>query len=109
MNRPRPEHRPGATGFAALVDRVAVKVGNARRLTKADAAALIDAFADELFATLRKTKRLTWPRRGTFYVKRRKARTISNPITRERMRLPAGIGIGFRAAKAEKERLSDGR
>lgn len=106
MNRPRPEVRPGLAGFGAVVDRVAVKIGREYFwLSKLDVARVVEAFADELFATVRKDGTLTWPKRGTFYVKRRKARRISNPQTGKPMRLPPSIGMGFRACKAEKERL----
>lgn len=106
MNRPRPEYRPGTTGFAAVVDRTAVKIGQDNWwISKLDVRKVIDAFGEELFAAVRKSGHLTWPKRGSFYVKRRKARRIANPQTGVPMKLPASIGMGFRAAKAEKARL----
>jgi nucleoid DNA-binding protein len=92
-------------GFASLVDRVAVKVGRERRLSKLDVYAVVEAFEEELFDEIRARKRAAWPGRGVFRVVRRKARNIANPSTGERMRLPPSIGISFRAGKAEKERL----
>jgi DNA-binding protein HU-beta len=107
VNYPRPEQRKGTAGFAAIVDRVATMVGLARGLSKQDSFAIVEAFGEELFTTLRRKKRVNWPGRGTFRVTKRKARDVTNPQTRETMRLPASIGIGFRAAKAEKERLRE--
>lgn len=105
MNYPRPEFRRNAVGFAALVDRVAVRL---QRFQKLQVQEVVEAFAEELFAEIRRKGRAHWPGRGVFRVTRRKSRSIVNPQTGKRMRLPKTLGISFRAAKAEKERLVDG-
>lgn len=103
MKRPRPRpSRERFGGFGALLERVAVRIG---KLQKLEVKLVVDTFADELFAAVRQAGSISWPGRGTLRLTRRKARDIAHPQTREKMRLPASLGIGFRAAKAEKERL----
>lgn len=108
MNRPKPRPAPSRQrfgGFGALIDRVAVRIG---KLSKLEVRLVVDVFGDELFGEVRTKGHITWPGRGSFRKTKRKARNVANPQTGEKMRLPRAIGIGFRASKAEKERLADG-
>lgn len=50
---------------------------------------------------------LLWPHFGKFLIKRSKARNVSNPKTREAMRVPPRWHLGFRASKDQKGVMGD--
>lgn len=78
-------------------DLIAEVAGQAR-LTKKSTRELLSAAFDAIGTEAAKG-RLEIPGFGVFLLRRRKSRAISNPLTKERMRLPASRTVGFRAAK----------
>jgi nucleoid DNA-binding protein len=93
-------------GYSLLIDRVWVKAGKlGRDLQRLDVVTVLELVRDEITAMTRDDAgrgRLIWPHLGTFSIRRRKARNISNPKTREVMRLAPRWQLAFRASKDQK-------
>lgn len=70
---------------------------------------LVTDMVDELFDTvslaIKKEKTFSFPGFGTFKVRERKARKGRNPQTGEVINIKKSKTVGFRAAKALKEKL----
>jgi nucleoid DNA-binding protein len=66
---------------------------------------MFDCFLSHLAVLLRKGRRFTWRRLGTFGVRRRKARVGMNPATGESLHIPARIEPSFRIASNLKARF----
>ena len=74
-------------------------------VTKRLTGELVDELFSHLAQTIKKEKRFTYPGFGTFVVRTRKARKGRNPQTGEVITIKASKSVGFRPAKALKERL----
>ncbi len=74
-------------------------------VTKKMTADMIDAVFDNMTVAIKKEKRFSYPGFGTFVVRSRKARKGRNPQTGEVIKIKASKSVGFRAAKALKDRL----
>jgi nucleoid DNA-binding protein len=100
VNRPPPKLNPAYTGFAALIDRVTVRVYEQHgTLTKAVARALIDAFVREVGDVAVRDGRCPVPGLGVLYRATTVARNITNPVTGSPMRLPARWRVALRASQ----------
>ena len=87
---------------AELIDAMARHLGSSR----AEAERALDAFVEGVLEGLKKGKEdVAILGFGSFRVSHRKERMGTNPQTKERIQIPASIGVGFRAGKALKERL----
>jgi nucleoid DNA-binding protein len=86
---------------AEVIDAMARHLGSSR----ADAERSLDAFVESVVEGLKKGQDVAILGFGSFRVSHRKARMGTNPQTKERIEIPASIGVGFRAGKALKERL----
>ena len=86
---------------AEVIDAMARHLGSSR----ADAERALDAFVESVVEGLKKSQDVAILGFGSFRVSHRKARMGTNPQTKERIEIPASIGVGFRAGKALKERL----
>lgn len=75
--------------------------------SKADSAALLDGFIEELTAQLRQGKSVGLPGLGTFSVKDRAARTGRNPNTGESMQIAASKAPHFKAGKELKAAVNE--
>jgi DNA-binding protein HU-beta len=74
-------------------------------MTKKAVGELVDNLFDTMAVSIKKEKRFTYPGFGTFVVRTRKARKGRNPQTGEVIKIKASKSVGFRPAKALKERL----
>ncbi len=86
---------------AEVVDAMARHLGS----SKAEAERALSAFTDSVSEGLTQDGDVAILGFGTFRVSRRKARMGTNPQTKERIPIPASVGVGFRAGKALKDRL----
>ena len=86
---------------AELVEMVAAQ----SRLTKKNAAEIIEIVFANIGKAVKKDQRFSYPGFGTWSVRSRKARKIRNPQTNEMMKLKASKTIGFRPAKELKDTL----
>jgi nucleoid DNA-binding protein len=86
---------------AEVIDAMARHLGSSR----ADAERSLDAFVESVLEGLKKGQDVAILGFGSFRVSHRKARMGTNPQTKERIEIPASLGVGFRAGKALKERL----
>ena len=74
-------------------------------ITKRDVTELVDNVFESMAAAIKKEKRFAYPGFGTFVVRTRKARKGRNPQTGEEIKIKASKSVGFRPAKALKDRL----
>ncbi|MHC5010460.1 MAG: HU family DNA-binding protein [Planctomycetota bacterium] len=86
---------------AEVIDAMARHLGS----SKAEAERALAAFVEAVAEGLVKDADVAILGFGTFRISRRKARMGTNPQTKERIQIPASIGVGFRAGKALKDRL----
>lgn len=86
---------------AELVEAVAAQT----RLTKKNAAEILDVVFSNIGKAVKKDARFSYPGFGTWSLRSRKARKIRNPQTNEIMKLKASKTIGFRPAKELKQTL----
>lgn len=84
-----------------LVSAVSLETG----LTKANAAAACHAVFNAMGETLAVGERVTIAGFGTLEVRERASRPGRNPHTGEPVVIPASKNVGFKAAKALKEKL----
>jgi DNA-binding protein HU-beta len=85
-----------------LIDAVAA----AADLSKADAAAAVDAVVATVTDTLKKGEQVSIIGFGTFSVKERAARTGRNPQTGQVIEIKASKAPGFKAGKALKDAVN---
>lgn len=88
---------------AELIEKLHKK--NHGELTKRTIGELIDSVFENVSIAIKKEKRFSYPGFGTFMVRTRKARKGRNPQTGEVIKIKASKTVGFRAAKALKDRL----
>ena len=74
-------------------------------LTKKACAELIDSVFDSVATAIKKEQRFSYPSFGTFVVRKRKARKGRNPQTGEAIKIKASKSVGFKAARAFKDKL----
>lgn len=93
-------------GYNLMIDEVwqaAMRKG--RGVQRLDVVAIAELLRDYITTKTREnggTKKLRWPRFGTFSIRRRKARNIRNPVTLEVMRLERSWALTFRASIEQK-------
>ncbi len=79
------------------------KVAEAARLTKKDAGSAVDAVFEAVLEALKDGEVVKVSGFGSFEVKERAAREGMNPVTKEKIQIPAQKAITFRAAKPAKD------
>ena len=84
---------------AELVEAVAQQT----RLTKKDAAHLMDVVFDNIGKAVKADARFSYPGFGTWSIRTRKARRIRNPQTNEPMQIKASRTVGFRPGATLKD------
>ncbi len=86
-----------------LIDHISAATGGDihRKLI----AEVVDAAFAQMSRALRDGERVSWPGFGTFEVRERSERSGRNPRSGEEIIIPASKTIGFRPAKALKERI----
>lgn len=82
----------------------AIAKGNPE-LTKKQVTAVVDSVFDTMTAAIKKNKKFSFPGFGSFEVRQRKARMGRNPQTGETMKIKASKTVGFKPAKALKDKL----
>lgn len=82
----------------------AIARGN-KDLTKKQVAAVVEATFDTIATAIKKNGEFSYPGFGSFRVRKRKARAGRNPQTGETMKIKASRTVGFKPAKAFKDRL----
>lgn len=85
-----------------LIDKVALKA----RITKKDAADVVDAVFETLLEALESGDFAKVAGFGRFEVKARKGRDGMNPVTKDVIRIPAQNAIVFHASKPAKDRVN---
>ncbi|GGK40870.1 hypothetical protein GCM10008955_38320 [Deinococcus malanensis] len=88
-------------GKTALVDTVADQTG----LTRAQAGQAVDVFLESVLEAVRSGKSVGLPGLGTMSVKETAARTGVRPGTSEKIQIPAGKKLAFKAATTLKGTL----
>ncbi len=86
---------------AEVIDAMARHLGS----SKAEAERALNAFTGSVSEGLIKDGDVAILGFGTFRRSERKARMGTNPQTKERIHIPASVGVTFRAGKALKEKL----
>lgn len=89
-------------GKTELVEFMAAKAG----LTKADAARALDAFIEGVSEGLKKEGKVSLVGFGTFQAKERAAREGINPLTKEKLSIPAKTVTTFKAGSKLKDALN---
>jgi DNA-binding protein HU-beta len=74
-------------------------------LTKKQVATVVDAVFQSVGNAIKKDSTFSYPGFGTFKVRKRKAREGRNPQTGETIKIKASKTVGFKPAKALKDRL----
>lgn len=87
---------------AELVDLVCQKQPG---LTKKAGAEIIDTVFESLQQTIKQEEKFTFPGFGTFTLRHRKARSGTDPRTKQTIQIPESKTVGFKPAKAFKELL----
>lgn len=88
---------------AELIEKLYQKFGG--EVTKRMVVQLVDGVFENAASTIKKDGRFSYPGFGTFLVRKRKARKGRNPQTGEAIKIKASKSVGFRAARALKEKL----
>ncbi len=89
-------------GKKELVEAIAAKTG----LTKADADRALDATLEGIVTGLKKEGKVALVGFGTFSAKKRAARTGINPLTKEKINIPAKNVASFKAGAKLKDALN---
>ncbi len=85
-----------------LVEIIAEKAG----LSKADAMRALNATLEGIEAGLKKEGKVALVGFGTFAAKKRAARDGINPLTKEKLHIPAKMAITFKAGSKLKDALN---
>jgi integration host factor subunit beta len=85
-----------------LVDGIAEKTQAKQALVKAT----VQNFLDEIISELAKGNRLEFRDFGVFEIVTRAARVAQNPITLERIHVPAKRAVKFKAGRLMKKKLT---
>lgn len=88
---------------AELIDKIAKTFKD--QASKKMIGELVDDVFMNIGASIKKDKRFSYPGFGTWEVRARKARKGRNPQTGETIKIKASKTVGFRPAKAFKEKL----
>ncbi|MEE2961379.1 MAG: HU family DNA-binding protein [Myxococcota bacterium] len=88
---------------AELIEKLQKKAGDS--VTKKALGEVVDNVFENISVAIKKEKRFSYPGFGTFVVRTRKARKGRNPQTGEIIKIKASKSVGFRPAKALKDRL----
>ena len=80
-------------------------VATTGQLSKADAAAVVDACFNAITGALARGETVKLPGFGTFEVRERAARQGRNPKTGETINIPAGKSPGFKSGKGLKDAI----
>ena len=88
-----------ATTKKDLIDHIAESTGIKRTLAKT----VVQHFFDELIAELAKGNRLEFRDFGVFETKTRPARTAQNPMTLEKVQVPAKRRVVFKPGRLMRE------
>lgn len=87
---------------AELLEAIARTNGD---LTKKQVAKMVDAVFTTVASAIKKDGEFSYPGFGSFRIRKRKARTGRNPQTGETMKIKASKTVGFKPARALKDRL----
>ena len=87
---------------AELIDLVCQKQPG---LTKKAGADIVETVFNSVEETIKADEKFTFPGFGTFTVRHRKARSGTDPRTKQTIQIPASKTVGFKPAKAFKESL----
>lgn len=105
---PKPKEH---AGYNLMIDSVWQQAMNrGRPVHRLDVVAIAELIRDYITDRTRGANgrgELLWPHFGKFLIKRRKARNISNPKTREVMRLSPTWHLAFRASKDQKGTMAE--
>jgi len=74
-------------------------------LTKKQVTNVVDTLFSSMATTIKKEGGFSYPGFGSFTVRKRKARQGRNPQTGETIKIKASKTVGFKPAKALKDRL----
>ena len=85
-----------------LIDWMAERSG----LSKKDSEKSLKAFLESIKEALRQNKRLTLIGFGTFEVKERKATTVRNPKTKEKVEVPSKLKAKLKFSESINEMLN---
>ena len=88
---------------AELIEKLQKKSGDT--VTKKALGEVLDNVFENISVAIKKEKKFSYPGFGTFVVRTRKARKGRNPQTGEIIKIKASKSVGFRPAKALKDRL----
>ena len=81
-------------------------VAKEANLTKADALRALDAVLAGVTAGLKKQGKVTLVGFGNFAAKKRAAREGINPLTKEKIKIPAKMAVSFKAGSKLKEAVN---
>ena len=74
-------------------------------LTKKQVTSVVESVFSTMTTAIKKQKKFSYPGFGSFEVRTRKARMGRNPQTGETMKIKASKTVGFKPAKALKDKL----
>lgn len=74
-------------------------------LTKKQVTSVVESVFSTMTTSIKKQKKFAYPGFGSFEVRQRKARVGRNPQTGETMKIKASKTVGFKPAKALKDKL----
>lgn len=83
------------------------KVAAAAKLTKTEAKEAVQAVFDAVLEALKTGEEVKVAGFGSFEVKERAAREGMNPVTKEKIQIPAQRAITFKAAKPAKDAVNE--
>lgn len=86
---------------AELIAEVAKKT----ELSKKDSEAALEAMIEIVKKTVKKEGSFRYPGFGTFTLKKRKARSGINPLTKEKIKIKASKTVSFKPAQGFKDKL----
>jgi DNA-binding protein HU-beta len=87
------------------IPELAAVMADSHDLTKARAKAMLDGLRDDIVQSLLGGKRVNLFGLGTFEVRATKAKMGRNPKTGEKIEIPAGRKVVFKAAKGLKDQM----
>jgi len=87
------------------IPELSAGLAEAHDLTKARAKAMLDGLRDEVVQSLLEGKRVNVFGLGTFEVRATKEKMGRNPKTGEKIQIPAGRKVVFKAAKGLKDQM----
>jgi nucleoid DNA-binding protein len=103
MKKPREDDAPGGLTKADLIEVVYDRHGG---LTKTEATAIVEAIFNTVKTTLAGGRQVRIKNFGTFAVTRRPGRTGVNPLSGEKIFIPAHLGLTFRPARNLRREVS---